>query len=158
MSVIRKIVIHCSDSPDNVDIGVKEIRAWHTMPPPQGRGWNDIGYHRVIRRDGTVEIGRYENGDSVLEGKEIGAHVHGENSDSLGLCWVGRDHMTNAQRTSLLREVSHLRKLHGVPVSMILGHSELNPGKTCPNIDMTDFRKSLVEFEASAAAIGCISP
>jgi N-acetylmuramoyl-L-alanine amidase len=152
MSVIRKIVIHCTDSPDNVDIGVKEIFRWHTMPPPQGRGWSDIAYHEVVRRDGTIEVGRFENGDSILEGKEIGAHVKGHNSDSLGICWVGKIHMTKAQRTSLLRLVSHKRKLHGIPVENVLGHYELAPGKTCPNIDMDDFRKSLVEFEASAAA------
>ena len=27
-----------------MDIGVAEIRRWHTDPPPKGNGWNDIGY------------------------------------------------------------------------------------------------------------------
>lgn len=146
MSAIRRIIIHCSDSPDNVDIGVKEIRVWHTAPPPNGRGWRDIGYHYVVRRSGLVEVGRYENGDSVLEGAEIGAHVAGHNADTLGVCWVGRDRLEPAQKTALLRHVRHLMALHGVPVENVLGHYELQPAKTCPRLDMRVFRQALVSM------------
>lgn len=143
MSKIAKIVIHCSDSPDNIDIGVKEIRVWHTKKPPAGRGWSDIGYHYVIRRNGVVESGRYENGDSILEGKEIGAHVEGHNSDSLAICWVGKDKPTKEQKTALIRHTCFLMKLHGLPVEQVYGHKEFNPGKTCPNLDMVQYRKEV---------------
>jgi hypothetical protein len=36
-----------------MDIGVAEIDKWH-----RGRGFYMIGYHDVIRRDGSVEQGR----------------------------------------------------------------------------------------------------
>lgn len=153
MSKIAKIVVHCSDSPDNLDIGVPEIRSWHTAKPPAGRGWADVGYHYVVRRSGVVEVGRYENGDSVLEGKEIGAHVQGENSDSLGVCWVGRDQLAPVQRTALLRQVLHLMNLHDVPVAKVFGHYEFNPAKTCPNLKMNDFRLALTAFQSSSKGV-----
>lgn len=66
MRKIDRIVIHCSASPDNRDIGAEEIRQWH-----KSQGWKDIGYHWVIRRDGTIEQGRKEF--------DIGSHVKGFN-------------------------------------------------------------------------------
>ena len=55
--IIRKntdtIVIHCAATRPHMDVGAKEIREWH-----KERGFEDIGYHYVIRRTGVVEIGR----------------------------------------------------------------------------------------------------
>lgn len=150
MSAIRKIVLHCSDSPDNLDIGVAEIRAWHTMPPPQGRGWTDVGYHAVVRRSGAVEQGRFENGDSVLEGKEIGAHVAGHNSDSLSLCLVGRSTFTPDQIDSALHLVAGWMRAHDVPIEAVFGHYELDPKKTCPNFPMNVFRRALATLLLAA--------
>ena len=48
------IVIHCADTPDNRDVDMATIKKWHT----EERGWDDIGYHFVIRRNGLVEAGR----------------------------------------------------------------------------------------------------
>ncbi len=73
---VRFIAIHCAATPPDMDIGVKEIREWH-----KARGWDDIGYHYVIRRDGTVESGR------PLESQ--GAHVLGHNHEAVGVCMVG---------------------------------------------------------------------
>lgn len=47
------IVVHCSNTPANKDIGVEEIDKKH-----REQGWRHIGHHVVIRRDGTVEFGR----------------------------------------------------------------------------------------------------
>jgi N-acetylmuramoyl-L-alanine amidase len=143
VSKIAKIVVHCSDSPDNLDIGAAEIRVWHTAKPPGGRGWRDIGYHYVIRRDGTVETGRYENGDSVLEGREIGAHVLGHNSDSLAVCLVGRKQFARAQLESLTMLVRCLLVRTSLPKTAVLGHYELDKHKTCPNLDMDLFRNGI---------------
>jgi N-acetylmuramoyl-L-alanine amidase len=150
VSQVRRIVIHVTDSPDNVDIGIAEVRAWHTMPPPQGRGWSDVGYHRLVRRDGTVELGRYENGDSVLEGREIGAHVAGKNSDSYAIVWVGRDKMTPAQRTALLKTTLESMERFGLTFDDVYGHYELAAGKTCPNLDMNQFRHALRQLALAA--------
>lgn len=132
---ITRIVVHTSDSPDNRDIGAKEIRDWHTLPPPHGNGWSDIGYHFVVRRDGTIEIGR------PLE--IAGSHVSGHNKDTIGVVWVGRDRPTVIQRESLLALLKQLCDEYKVPVEKVLGHKELNPGKTCPNLDCDVLRKDL---------------
>ena len=52
MRKIRKIIIHCSATPEGKDIDAEEIRQWHL-----DKGWRDIGYHYVIKLDGTVEEG-----------------------------------------------------------------------------------------------------
>jgi hypothetical protein len=71
------IVLHCSATrASQVNIGAKDIRRWH-----KDKGWADIGYHYVIKRDGTLEKGR------ALDA--VGAHVEGHNSDSVGVCLVG---------------------------------------------------------------------
>ncbi|UZT50010.1 endolysin [Enterobacter phage 01_vB_Eclo_IJM] len=47
------IFVHCSVTQPYQDIGVDTIRMWHKQ-----QGWLDVGYHFVIKRDGTVEEGR----------------------------------------------------------------------------------------------------
>ena len=59
MRKINEIIIHCSDTQEGCDVTAKDIRRWHTTPKEKGgRGWRDIGYHYVIRLDGTIELGR----------------------------------------------------------------------------------------------------
>lgn len=120
MRKINKHIIHCADTPDDMDIGVAEIREWHLE-----RGWSDIGYHFVIRRDGTVEAGRSID--------KMGAHAKGHNRNSIGTCLVGRDSFTHAQYESLRTIDNFLRKAYNVET---VGHCELTIGKTCPNISI----------------------
>ena len=75
---IKYLVVHCSDTSDNEDIGAKEIHQLHIS-----FGWDGIGYHKVIRKNGLTENGRPEFW--------IGAHVYGFNTESLGVCLIGRD-------------------------------------------------------------------
>ena len=99
---ISLLVIHCSATPVTMDIGVKEIREWHTSDP---RNWSDIGYHYVIRLDGTLERARplYKSG----------AHARGYNSNSIGICIVGgvdkgndaREHYEQGSRGDAYRVV-----------------------------------------------------
>lgn len=50
---IREIILHCSATKQGDDFSAGDIRRWHLQ-----RGFNDIGYHFVVRLDGTVERGR----------------------------------------------------------------------------------------------------
>ena len=122
------IVIHCSDVPPGVRSSAKDIDGWH-----KDKGWKGIGYHFVVRRDGTVETGRR------LE--EIGAHCVGHNKYSIGICYEGGqdaagrhvDTRTPAQVTAL-REL--VERMHAYfPKAVILGHRDLNPTKDCPCFD-----------------------
>ena len=47
---IKFLVVHCSDTPDNNDIGAIEIHKMHI-----GFGWEGIGYHKIIRRNGLLK-------------------------------------------------------------------------------------------------------
>ena len=64
------IVVHGTWTPPGLDVDAAMIRKWHTDPKERGgRGWADIGYHGVIKRDGTYEPGR--------DIRSVGAHVEG---------------------------------------------------------------------------------
>lgn len=127
------IAIHCSDTRPSQDIGEAEIRGWHTQ-----KGWTDIGYNIVIRRDGRVEIGR------PLDYQ--GAHVAGFNRNSLGVCLVGgkdeksgpSNNFTLAQFTSLITTLKFL-KLYA-PSATIQGHRDFpNVAKDCPCFDVGEW-------------------
>lgn len=132
MRQIDAIVVHCTAHPDakSATIGVRSIRVDHV----NGRGWNDIGYHYVIRRDGEIECGRME---SIQ-----GAHAPPMNATSLGVAWVGLEHPTSEQRTALVKLVRELMLRYGVAIHRVFGHREADPscGKSCPVIDMVQFR------------------
>ncbi|MBU2714092.1 N-acetylmuramoyl-L-alanine amidase [Zooshikella harenae] len=123
MKIIR-LVVHCSDTPNDRDVTAEDIHQWH-----KERKWSGIGYHKVIRRDGTVENGRPEYWE--------GAHVKGYNSNSLGVCLIGRDEFTPDQFDSLDRVLTRWKDKY--PLAEICGHRDLDPRKTCPNFDVGEW-------------------
>ena len=139
MRKINTVVVHCADTPATMDIGVKEIRDWHI----NGNKWNDIGYHYVIRRNGTLEKGR------KLE--TTGAHVSGHNSHSIGICLVGGKPVKGQKKDINLFTIEQLETLESLlfnlkgflqePDLKIVGHCELDNKKTCPNFDVQTWLK-----------------
>lgn len=133
MRKINKIILHCADTDDSLDIGFREINDWHRK-----RGWLSpsgvsCGYHYIIRRDGSVEIGRPEG--------ETGAHARGQNSNSLGVVLVGRKDFSEDQMDALFALIWGLCRKHQLdPTENVYGHYEFDDGKTCPNLDMNLFR------------------
>lgn len=129
MRTIDAVVIHCADTPASMDIGAKQIRKWHV----DENGWRDIGYHYVIRRDGTVELGRHLS--------EPGAHVAGHNQKTIGICLVGGkpdNNFTQSQFAALGALVVELRRQF--PGAEIKGHREYpGTGKTCPQFDVGEW-------------------
>jgi N-acetyl-anhydromuramyl-L-alanine amidase AmpD len=129
MRKIDKIIIHCAATKPSMDIGVKEITEWHW-----DRDWSTIGYHYVIRRNGTIETGRSKD--------RAGAHTKGQNANSLGVCLVGgindkgqpAENFTKAQWGSLERLMRILKA--DFPWATIHGHREFNAGKACPSFDV----------------------
>ncbi len=111
-----------------------DLRAWHLA-----RGFSDVGYHYVVRLDGTVEAGRGE--------EYVGAHCveSGMNRRSIGVCYVGGDGQghevsqgytrTEAQRRSLLELVRRLQKKYGIPDGRVFGHRDFAK-KACPSFDV----------------------
>ena len=121
MHKIKYIVIHCSDSPDEREsVNAEEIHAWHCE-----RGFDGIGYHFVILKNGTVEAGRpiYWQG----------AHAVKVNKCSLGICLVGRSQFTHDQFCNLRNLITQLKHIY--PEAMIKSHYQFDEGKSCPNFD-----------------------
>ena len=136
MRAIKKIYVHVTDSDDSLDIGFREVDEWHRQ-----RGWLSdsgisCGYHYIVRRDGRIEVGRPE--------QEVGSHVKGHNSTSIGIVWVGRKHIGSEQLNQMLVLIKRTMERHGIPVENVLGHYEVDSGKTCPNLGMDHIRAELL--------------
>lgn len=145
---VRGIVIHCTATPANWRPGdtpqarLAAIRDMHTAPPPRGRGWRDIGYHWLIDRDGTILRGRPET--------QIGAHVAGHNSGTLGISLFGgidsrpddpfEANFTGAQATALEDLIEHIRSR--TRIDWIRGHHDFDRGKACPGFRVAPWLKA----------------
>ena len=122
------VVIHCSAvKPDQMS-SVAQIDSWH-----RERGFKfGVGYHYVIRRDGSIEAGRPE--------WMVGAHCVNHNKYSIGVCYEGgldargqpADTRTAAQKATLRQLLTDLHRRY--PRAVIVGHHDLNPQKECPCI------------------------
>jgi N-acetyl-anhydromuramyl-L-alanine amidase AmpD len=130
---ISRIIVHCSYTPPSMDIGADTIRAWHV----EERGWSDIGYHYVVRRNGEIEDGRPV--------ERMGAHARGNNSDSIGICLVGgmaEDggddcNFTRWQWEALSVLVDSLDEEYGH--LEVIGHRDVDDSKTCPTFDAIEW-------------------
>lgn len=149
MTRIDFIAIHCSATPAGRDIGAADIRRWH-----RERGWRDIGYHYVIRLDGTVEEGRPDD--------MPGAHEPKINRSSIAICLVGGspEPGTPAHRKGLGENTytpaqwkaleALVRKLHAKhPRATVLGHRDV-PGvaKACPSFDAKSWWEEVKRTDA----------
>ena len=130
---INEIIIHCTDTEEGRNYTIDDVRQWHTLPPPKGRGWSDVGYHYLIYRNGSVVAGR--------DVDTAGAHCKGHNSYSIAVCYVGgrgrdgkcRDTRTLQQRAAMNNLLIELRMRY--PQAVIVGHSFWDPSKECPCFD-----------------------
>lgn len=124
MRTISEIIIHCSATVEGKDFSVKDLDRWHKQ-----RGFKMVGYHFVIRLDGTIEQGR------PLE--MIGAHCTGHNAHSIGICYIGgldksgrpKDTQTQVQKDVLWSLIKSLQKQF--PQATLHGHREF-ANKACP--------------------------
>lgn len=135
MRRIDKIIVHCTATPANRDVSVKDITRWH-----KARGFNTIGYHYVVYLDGSIHKGR-----SI---ESVGAHCTGQNAHSIGVCYVGgldlagkpSDTRTPMQKVGLMKI---LKELHlQFPEASIHGHREF-AAKDCPCFDAQQEYKQL---------------
>jgi len=146
---IEYLVIHCTATPEGREVTSSEIRAWHTDPPPKGRGWSQVGYTDMFHLDGTVERLVKNNEDAMVDPWEITNGATGYNAISRHVVYVGgeaadgktpKDTRTPAQLAALERYVKdfHAR----FPDVRIIGHNEIAP-KACPSFDVQAWLKSI---------------
>ena len=130
------LVIHCADTPATLDASAAVIRGWHVRE----RGFKDIGYHLVIRRDGSMELGR-----PIWS---VGAHVEGHNQTSIGVCMVGgcnakgeeENNFTQAQWDTLVCKAVQL--VREFTITKVCGHRDFpNVKKYCPSFDVATWLK-----------------
>ena len=130
MRNIDKLIVHCTATPEFKDFDVEDVRSWHV----KGNGWSDIGYHYLIKLDGTVQEGR------PIE--KSGAHVAGHNKNSIGIAYVGGmdknmdewiDTRTVEQKDSLFNLLMDLK--YEYPDSIVYGHNDFTDKKVCPCFD-----------------------
>ena len=128
MRTITLIIIHCSAVRPDQQSSAAQIDSWHRQ-----RGFKfGIGYHYVIRRDGTIETGRPE--------WMVGAHCVNHNSHSIGVCYEGgldirgqpADTRTPEQKAAMRQLLEDLHRRY--PRAVIVGHHDLTPHKDCPCI------------------------
>jgi N-acetyl-anhydromuramyl-L-alanine amidase AmpD len=120
MRKISEIILHCTASKSDPSVAI--VTKWHV-----DQGWDTIGYHFLIRVDGTIETGRQ------LE--RIGAHTKGHNTGTIGIALNGLDQFSKEQFESCAKLIVKLKKRFGN--LKISGHNEYS-SKKCPvfNIDI----------------------
>lgn len=156
LNEVKYITIHCSASRPNQSHGVDEINAMHIA-----RGWNGIGYHFVIRRDGSVERGR-----SIYK---TGAGVFGFNRNNIHICYEGGLDDNGKPADTRTPEQIHAMDdlvadcLKKCPLAVVMGHRDFSPDvdgdgiiepwefiKACPCFDAkteyADLRSQLARF------------
>lgn len=137
---IKKLILHCTATPEGRNVTVDTIRGWH-----KAQGWKDIGYHYVITLDGKIHEGRSIHED--------GAHTIGQNSNSIGIVYVGglatdgktaKDTRTPEQRAALVQLVRDLMKLYNHSLLNVHCHNEY-ANKACPSFMIEDFRNEFID-------------
>lgn len=148
-SYIKQIVVHYTATwDDDTTVDRDTVDRWH-----KDRGWAGIGYHFLIRQDGTVQRGRPVD--------TVGAHAP-PNTGRVGVCYVGGlkresgpnvgvDTRTKAQTEALIKIISDLKA--GVyntsvvtvdPDAEVLGHRDVGSTQ-CPGFDVPKWWKAVAD-------------
>lgn len=117
------VVIHHTGNPTDDDLSAEEINASH-----QTQGWTCIGYHYVIRKDGTIEEGRPH--------WTVAAHAYGFNSHTIGIHVCGNFEIsepTQAQIESLAMLLANVCDDYGLPIDKdhVVAHRDLMATACC---------------------------
>ena len=119
------VIHHTGSGADNdIDASAEQIHSWHLNNP----GWAGIGYHYVVRKNGTVEQGRPH--------WTIGSHAYGKNSESIGIHLSGdftTASPTEAQIENTALLIANICTDYGLPIDRqhVFGHREVGES-SCP--------------------------
>ena len=143
MAQLKRLVIHCTDTPEGRKVSSDDIRHWHTSPVSKGgRGWQQVGYTDMFHLDGTVERLVANNEDANVDPWEITNGAKGYNSTSRHIVYVGgraatsktpKDTRTEEQKEAMKQYVLDFHRRH--PDVEIVGHNALS-AKACPSFDV----------------------
>lgn len=127
---MKFLTIHCAATPEGRDNKAVEISQWDIQR------FGQVSYHYVVELDGTAV--------RTLADEKRGAHVGGNNTGNIGICYVGgmskdmktaKDTRTPAQKATLRRLIGEYRVKY--PGIQVLGHRDWpNVKKACPSFDV----------------------
>ena len=122
------IVLHHTGGND-IDASAAQVDQWHKNNNPP---WTMIGYHFVIRKNGTIERGRPE--------WAIGSHAYGENSHTIGIHLSGdftQAYPTDQQIEMCSMLCAYLCEKYNIPTDKnhIVGHCDLM-STDCPGTNL----------------------
>ena len=128
------IVIHHTGNPVDDDLSAEQIHWTHLAI-----GWAGIGYHYVIRKDGTIEEGRPE--------WAVGSHAEGFNWNSVGIHLCGNFQYvepTPQQIESAAYLIGYLCDKYAlIPTEeTVKGHRDLN-ATACPGENLYNSLQTL---------------
>jgi len=139
MRMLNEITIHGSVTSrdwmarQSIEEKVAEIRRWHLA-----RGFNDIGYHFVIDRDGKICRGR--------DVERVGAGVANQNTGKIHICLLGgldghdndwfASHYTLFQDSALRDLIEVLCREYGNLA--VRGHND-HAATACPQFQVADW-------------------
>lgn len=147
----KQIIVHCTASKEGQNLTVEAVHNSHIK-----NGWSGIGYHYLVAFDGTIYEGRKDD--------TIGAHAAPQNSDSIGICYVGgldgnkkpKDTRTSEQKEALEELIKYLLEKYPT-IQQIKGHRDISPDKNgdgeitpnewikaCPCFDAIEEYKGLI--------------
>ena len=117
---VNRVFIHCSASDIISHDDVSVIRRWHLK-----RGWNDVGYHFFIKKNGVVQPGRnIENTPAAQKGNNTG---------TIAICLHGLKSFTENQFDALRHLCKKLQMNYENQLTFH-GHCEVS-NKICPVFD-----------------------
>jgi N-acetylmuramoyl-L-alanine amidase len=132
---IKYIVIHCTATQPEAKI--PDIQAYWK----DHLGWNNPGYHFIIKRDG--EIVRLQKESAYANG------VKGYNLKSIHISYIGGidrkgkplDNRTKAQQAAMFDKIVELTEKY--PTAEVLGHRDFpDVAKACPCFDVKEWLKN----------------
>ena len=150
MAKLKRLVLHCTATPEGREVSAADIRHWHCDPVSKGgRGWKQVGYTDMIHLDGKVERLVKNNEDANVDPWEVTNGAAGYNSTSRHVVYVGgvakdgrtpKDTRTAAQLKAMEAYVKDFhRRFPGIP---IVGHNQL-AAKACPSFDVPEWLKEI---------------
>ena len=146
------IIIHCSATREDKSFTEHDLDVCHRR-----RGFNGVGYHFYIRKNGDIKSTR------PLE--RIGAHARGFNSESIGICYEGgldkngkaKDTRTDAQKKAMRELVQDICHRHDI--IDILGHRDTSPDKNGNGIvEKCEWMKECPCFDVKSEFTSFLSP
>lgn len=134
MTPIKYLTIHCAATPEGRDVKAATITQWDRDK------FGQTSYHWVIELDGSMH--------RTLQDNQRGAHVGGNNTGNIGICYVGgvdarmkpKDTRTPAQKATLRTLIRTYQERY--PGIVIRGHRDWpKVQKACPSFDVAAWIK-----------------